>query len=206
MGADLRQKDAGKAAKGAAKAPKIVRRELKSIATPGTITDGSMLGAELQRHCISIKVVLPLMRSLHAPGGTDGFVLFEQEYTPDAATAPTFGVCVLDAALAEFTSTTLIDDTSCTALETLMRQHNVIEIVHERGNLSNSTFRMLRSAVGDDCKWVCLKPQVQSLDADATKEALEKMFTADGEGEVPAILKSVYSSKILMEALGGLLW
>lgn len=61
LGAELRNKDekVGKGKKVAAAAPKgkgIVRRELKTVLTNGTIVDASMLTDDLGSHCVSIKV------------------------------------------------------------------------------------------------------------------------------------------------------
>jgi DNA mismatch repair protein MSH6 len=56
----MRKKDAKATTKGkAVPAGKgIVRRELKSVLTTGTIVDGSMLTDDLASHCVAIKVRL----------------------------------------------------------------------------------------------------------------------------------------------------
>jgi DNA mismatch repair protein MSH6 len=59
LGAEIRNKDA-KAAAGKGKAKgggkEIVRRELKSVLTTGTIVDGTMLTDDMSNHCVAIKV------------------------------------------------------------------------------------------------------------------------------------------------------
>jgi DNA mismatch repair protein MSH6 len=58
LGAELRLKDGkanGKAGKDSG-GKAIVRRELKSVYTSGTLVDGSMLTDDLSNHCVSIKV------------------------------------------------------------------------------------------------------------------------------------------------------
>lgn len=55
LGAEMRLKD-GKAAGQKTPAKSIVRRELKSVLTAGTLVDGSMLTDDLASHCVSIKV------------------------------------------------------------------------------------------------------------------------------------------------------
>ena len=59
LGAEIRVKD-GKKGKGKVTAEKkgIVRRELRSVLTTGTIVDGSMLTDDLASHCVAIKVSL----------------------------------------------------------------------------------------------------------------------------------------------------
>lgn len=52
---DAKGKDGGKG-KAAVKGKGIVRRELQSVLTTGTIVDGSMLTEELASHCVAIKV------------------------------------------------------------------------------------------------------------------------------------------------------
>lgn len=59
----MRNKDSK--AKGKAPSGKtIVRRELKSVLTTGTIVDGSLLTDDLASHCVAIKVgpILKLAR------------------------------------------------------------------------------------------------------------------------------------------------
>lgn len=58
LGAELRVKD-GKKGGPKAKGPAgktIVRRELKSVLTSGTIVDGTLLTDDLASHCVAIKV------------------------------------------------------------------------------------------------------------------------------------------------------
>lgn len=55
----MRVKDAKKG-KGAAEKKGIVRRELKTVLTTGTIVDGSMLTDDLANHCVAIKVGLDI--------------------------------------------------------------------------------------------------------------------------------------------------
>lgn len=58
LGAELRVKDSKAKGKQPAKssAKTIVRRELKSVLTGGTIVDGSLLTDDLSSHCVAIKV------------------------------------------------------------------------------------------------------------------------------------------------------
>ncbi|KAK4055994.1 DNA mismatch repair protein msh6 [Microbotryomycetes sp. JL221] len=191
LGAEIRQKD-GKAKGEAKKGKDIVRRELKSVLTTGTIVDGALLTDDLANHCVSIK-----------------------EFTPDAASAPTFGVCVLDAATAQFQLSSFTDDACRTQVETLIRQLKPKELIHEKGNLSVSTLRLLRNSLGIDCQWTMLKPGTEFLREDDTKAELRKMFGAtqaddddvmDQDANVPEQIREMYDEPVVMSALGGMIW
>lgn len=136
---------------------------------------------------------------------------------------PTFGVCVLDASTAEFSLSSFEDDTCRTQLETLIRQLKPKEIIHEKGNLSVSTLRMLRSALSVDCQWTALKAGTEFLRPEDTREELKKLFKPkafDEDGEpmevedddddedarVPENIRIMYDKPIAMSALGGMIW
>lgn len=203
LGAEMRVKDGKKAGKPAPKPPggrEIVRRELKSVLTSGTIVDGTMLEDDLANHCVSIK-----------------------EFTPTSGNNPTFGVCVVDAATAEFQLSTFEDDISRTQLETLIRQHKPKELIHEKGNLTVATLRVLRSSVSLECQWTALKPGTEFLRPEDTKRELVKLFTpakkADDENgdldmhgdeatgpSIPEAITKMYDQDQAMSALGGMIW
>lgn len=66
LGAELRAKDAkAKAGSKGAVAKQIVRRELKTVLTTGTIVDGALLTDDLGSHCVAIKVRQPSTLPLH---------------------------------------------------------------------------------------------------------------------------------------------
>ncbi|GAA5881916.1 hypothetical protein JCM16303_003463 [Sporobolomyces ruberrimus] len=200
LGAEIRNKDAKAAAgKGKAKAPgkEIVRRELKSVLTSGTIVDGTMLTDDMSNHCVAVK---------EEPSETSGM--------------PTFGVCVLDASTAGFSLSHFHDDVSRTQLETLIRQLKPKEIIHQKGNLSVSTLRLLRNCLGIDTQWTALKEGKEFLRADDAREEVIKLFKAAAKGKeasedhdevdddslVPADIRKMYDKPVAMSALGGMVW
>jgi hypothetical protein len=77
LGAEIRNKDdkaAGGKGKGQAKSAgtqkngkEIVRRELKSVLTGGTIVEGEMLTDDMSNHCVAIKVRLSIPLSHASP-------------------------------------------------------------------------------------------------------------------------------------------
>ncbi|SDA02255.1 BZ3501_MvSof-1269-A2-R1_C50g00263 [Microbotryum saponariae] len=206
LGAEIRVKDGKANGKPAAKKTgsqkEIVRRELKSVLTSGTLVDGSLLTDDLSSHCVAIK-----------------------EDTPTASSIPTFGVCVLDASTAQFDLSFFADDTGRTQLETLIRQLKPKEVIHEKGNLTVSTLRLLRSCLSIDTQWTALKAGTEFKRADDTRKSLVKLFkqakeanssndgidveTAAEEEEValvPESIRSMYDKPLAMSALGGMIW
>ncbi|SCV67515.1 BQ2448_5126 [Microbotryum intermedium] len=206
LGAEIRVKD-GKAngkptAKKTGNQKEIVRRELKSVLTSGTLVDGSLLTDDLSSHCVAIK-----------------------EDTPTASSIPTFGVCVLDASTAQFDLSFFADDTGRTQLETLIRQLKPKEVIHEKGNLTVSTLRLLRSCLSIDTQWTALKAGTEFKRADDTRKSLVKLFkqakdanSADDDIDVeataeedeaalvPESIRSMYDKPLAMSALGGMIW
>ncbi|KDE02450.1 hypothetical protein MVLG_07000 [Microbotryum lychnidis-dioicae p1A1 Lamole] len=206
LGAEIRVKDGKANGKPAAKKTgsqkEIVRRELKSVLTSGTLVDGSLLTDDLSSHCVAIK-----------------------EDTPTASSIPTFGVCVLDASTAQFDLSFFADDTGRTQLETLIRQLKPKEVIHEKGNLTVSTLRLLRSCLSIDTQWTALKAGTEFKRADDTRKSLVKLFkqakeanssnddidveTTAAEEEValvPESIRSMYDKPLAMSALGGMIW
>ena len=205
IGAEIRMKD-GKSA-GASKTKskgkaaggdedKIVQRELKTVLTTGTLVDAELLSDDQASHCVAIK-----------------------EYTPSTSSSPVFGVCAVDAATAEFSLSSFEDDISRTGVETLMRQLKPKELLHEKGNLSAATVRLLRNTLSLDCQWTALKPEKEFLTADAARVEIRHMFAAhDGGGAMdvdgdesagatlPEAIRQVYDKPVAMSALGGMIW
>ncbi|GAA6021689.1 hypothetical protein JCM8202_004312 [Rhodotorula sphaerocarpa] len=212
LGAEIRNKDdkkaGGKAGKSSAKqanGKEIVRRELKSVLTGGTIVDGSMLTDDMSNHCVAIK-----------------------EDTPSPISPPSFGVCVLDASTAEFSLSFFVDDASRTELETLVRQLKPKELIHQKGNLSVSTLRLLRNCVGIDCQWTALKEGKEFLRAEDAKDEVVKLFKENGAGAaeaavemdvdeaaedcspedaiLPGNIRKMLDKPVAMSALGAMVW
>ena len=105
LGKEMRERDGD-----VKKKDDIIRRELTSIFTSGTLVDGGLIGSDMGAYCLSIK-----------------------ECT-DKATAGViqFGVCFVDTATAEFSLCYIDDDTERTQLETLLIQLRPKEIIYEK--------------------------------------------------------------------------
>jgi DNA mismatch repair protein MSH6 len=117
IGKQIRDRESSK------KEEKIIRRELTSVLTAGTLIDGGLLTNDLSTFCMAIK---------------------ENKENP-----PTFGVCFVDTATAEFNFTHFLDDADCTQLETLLVQINPREVVLEKGQVSPITLKLLKNSLQD---------------------------------------------------------
>ncbi|GAA5901645.1 hypothetical protein JCM6882_006031 [Rhodosporidiobolus microsporus] len=208
LGAEIRNKDdkaaggkakpKGKTATKNANGKEIVRRELKSVLTGGTIVEGEMLTDDMSSHCVAIK-----------------------EDTPTPSSPPSFGVCVLDASTAEFQLSHFTDDACRTELETLIRQLKPKELIHQKGNLSVATLRLLRSCLGLECQWTALKEGKEFLRPQDAKDEVERLFAEVGKGKeggeemevegvaegevVPESIRQMYDKPVAMSALGGMI-
>ena len=161
----------------------IVRRELRHVVTGGTVVDGAVLADDLSSYCVCIK---------EQPAERDG--------------APRFGVCTLDASTAEFRLTTFEDDAVLTRLETLLRSLRVKEVLHEKGVMSPSTLRLVRSVVPTNCQLTMLRPHTEFLDAPATVARLESLFHTGTPADLPGPLVPLLDEPLAVSALGGMLW
>ncbi|KAM0755699.1 DNA mismatch repair protein Msh6 [Meredithblackwellia eburnea MCA 4105] len=206
LGAEMRVKDGkakGKSGGTASNGKAIVRRELKSVLTSGTIVDGSMLTDDLSNHCVAVK-----------------------EEISSPTSPPIFGVCVLDASTAGFSFSYFEDDISRTQLETLIRQLKPKELIHQKGNLSVSTLRTLRNSMSLECQWTAIKAGTEFLSEDETKQELRKYFSGKGrkgshddededeemeedgneDARIPEKLKVLFDKPVTMSALGAMIW
>lgn len=107
---------------------KIVRRELASVLTNGTVVDEAFLSTDEASHCLAIKV------GLDSPGAARTWLtticLYQEELGEQGRSS--FGICILDAATGQFDLTAFDDDIVCTKLETLLRQLRPKEIIHAK--------------------------------------------------------------------------
>ncbi|OAV92014.1 hypothetical protein PTTG_03580 [Puccinia triticina 1-1 BBBD Race 1] len=187
LGAEMRNKGSLPASKYAKPPPQqkgsgkeIVRRELRSVVTSGTIVDGSILTDDAATCLLAIK----------------------ENY--NSSDFPVFGVIIMDAATAEFNLTHFEDSANRTHLETIMSRFKPKEILHEKSGLSPATLRVLRNTASSDCTWTALKSDEFSEPEECVCR-LTELFQESG-GQIPEVFKSFNSKVETMQALGGLLW
>lgn len=158
----------------------IVRRELRSVVTSGTIVDGNILTDDAATCLLAIKETL----------NSSGF--------------PVFGVIVMDAATAEFNLSHFEDSANRTHLETIMSRFKPKEILHEKSGLSSASLRVLRNTASSDCTWTALKSE-EFLELEECVCRLAELFQESG-GQIPETIQSFYNKVETIQALGGLLW
>ncbi|KAI7818742.1 muts domain V-domain-containing protein [Gamsiella multidivaricata] len=171
---------------------KVIRRELHSILTAGTLTDSGLLTNEMATYCMAIK-------ELVRPGA---------EHLPTQ-----FGVAFVDTSTAEFNLATFYDDMDRTKFETLITQIKPKEIVVEKGGLSVRSTRILKNSLGANTIWNHLQPESQFWNALDTADELRirAYFGEDVPGTVatdcwPPALQKMKDYGAVMSALGGLVW
>lgn len=209
-GKDMRTKGKG------GKAADIVVRELVQVMTAGTITDANNLSDDMATYCVAIKERL----ADEAFEGEDGITGGGDGESMSAR--PTFGVCVVDAATAQFSMLHFQDDVSRAGLETLIRSLRIKELLHEKAGLSKRTLRMLRNSLPSSCQITLLKPDTEFLDAQTTLRKLNTLFNPDlarlspapsldevDEADpqlLPGAIASMLDKEEAISALGGLLF
>ncbi|KAF9427910.1 DNA mismatch repair protein msh6 [Podila epigama] len=173
-------------------APKVIRRELHSILTAGTLTDSGLLTNEMATYCMAIKEVTRAGAE-HLPAQ--------------------FGIAFVDTSTAEFNVATFYDDMDRTKFETLITQIKPKEVVVEKGGLSVRSTRILKNALGTNAIWNHLQPETQFWDAMTTKDEIRirEYFGKNVPGTVdsehwPEALQKMEGNFAVLSAFGGLVW
>ncbi|KAG0090751.1 DNA mismatch repair protein msh6 [Podila epicladia] len=173
-------------------APKVIRRELHSILTAGTLTDSGLLTNEMATYCMAVK-------ELSRPGA---------EHLPTQ-----FGIAFVDTSTAEFSLATFYDDMDRTKFETLITQIKPREVVVEKGGLSVRSTRILKNTLGVNAIWNHLQPETQFWDAMTTRDEIRirEYFGKNVPGATdsecwPAALEKMEGNLAVLSAFGGLIW
>ncbi|KAJ8324765.1 DNA mismatch repair protein msh6 [Batrachochytrium dendrobatidis] len=177
------------------KEDKIIRRELTSVLTAGTLVDAGLLTNDLNTYCMAIKEEV------------------SAEHLP-----PTFGVCFVDTASAEFNICTFEDDVDRTKFTTLIMQVKPTELVLEKSMLSKATMRILKNSLENPIFNFLLRDK-EFWDEEVTMDELnrggyfkdmastlpnESSSTVDSSW--PQALRESINHSIAMSAFGGLLF
>ncbi|KAG9301665.1 hypothetical protein G9A89_016736 [Geosiphon pyriformis] len=199
LGKEMREKASNK------KEEKIIRRELTSILTAGTLVDGGFLTNDMGTYSMAIKEDC-------------GF-----DHEP-----PSFGICFVDTAIGEFNLASFKDDVNRTQFETLIIQLKPREIIYEKRNLSKRTQRILKDCI-PNLILNPLDPESQFWNAQTTigelnrcgyfepksknnlklteeEENISNSQENDVEEVFPMAIQVAKTRPIMMSALGGLLW
>lgn len=180
LGKEMRERDD----KQKKKEEKVIRRELASVLTGGTLTDGGMLQTDMADYCVAIK-----------EAEVDGL--------------PAFGVAFVDTATAQFDLVEFVDDTDYTKFETLIAQLRPLELLLEKSSLSARALRILKSNTTPTTIWNWLKAIKEFWPADITAREIEASayFSKkedDEQDSWPKALREATEKTLAMSAFGAL--
>jgi DNA mismatch repair protein MSH6 len=181
LGKDMREREDGSKKK----EEKVIRRELASVLTAGTLVDGGMLQDDLATYCAAIK---------------------ESEKNG----LPAFGIAFVDTATAQFHLAEFVDDADMTRFETFIAQTRPGELLLEKGCISPKALRMLKNNTPPTTIWNYLKPDKEFLPAEKTRMKIdgEAYFDKNAEDSIdtwPAALREAKEKELVFSALGALI-
>jgi len=169
----------------AKKEEKVIRRELASVLTAGTLVDGGMLQDDLSTFCVAIKEI-------------------------DKDNLPAFGIAFVDTATAQFHLTEFVDDVDMTKFETFVAQTRPGELLLEKSCISAKALRILKNNTSPTTIWNYLKPGKEFWPADITCREIDAsgyFVSADKDNAEawPTVLQEAREKELVMSAFGALL-
>lgn len=181
LGKDMRERTESKK-----KEDKVIRRELASVLTAGTLVDGGMLQDDMATYCVAIKETICDGKSV-------------------------FGIAFVDTATAQFYLAHFADDIDMTRFETFVAQTRPGELLLEKGGISTKALRILKNNTSPTTIWNYLKPDKEFLSAEKTRmkldgEAYFDKTVEDGIDAWPAALRAAKEKEQTFSALGALVW
>jgi len=181
LGKEMREREGAKASQ----KEKIIRRELATVLTAGTLVDGGMLQGDQATYCVAIR---------------------EQEVD----NLPTFGIAFVDTATAQFHLVDIEDDADMTKFETFVAQIRPAELLLERSCLSAKATRILKNNTNQTTIWNWLKPTKEFWPGDiAAREVEASAYFLPKEGSDddpwPKALREATEKEMVMSAFGALI-
>ncbi|KAF1830967.1 DNA mismatch repair protein Msh6 [Decorospora gaudefroyi] len=186
LGKEMRERDDKvKTPKKATKENKVIRRELATVLTSGTLVDTGMLQSDMSTYCMAIKEI-------------------------DRHDLPAFGVAFVDTATAQFQLCEFTDDVDMTKFETLIAQLRPGELLLEKSCVSAKALRILKNNTPPTVIWNWLKPNKEFWPADIAIREVEanNYFESPTEDNIeawPPVLREARGQELVMSAFGGLL-
>ncbi|KAF2705002.1 DNA mismatch repair protein Msh6 [Pleomassaria siparia CBS 279.74] len=185
LGKEMRERDDDNKPAKKAKEEKIIRRELASVLTSGTLVDTGMLQDEMSTYCMAVKEI-------------------------DCDNLPAFGVAFVDTATAQFQLCEFTDDIDMTRFETLIAQMRPGELLLEKACISAKAMRILKNNSTPTTLWNPLKPGKEFWASGRTIAEIEasKYFESPTEDDIeawPPVLREARDQELAMSAFGALL-
>ncbi|KAF2140821.1 uncharacterized protein K452DRAFT_327169 [Aplosporella prunicola CBS 121167] len=182
---EMRERGGAKPTK-VSKEDKVIRRELSTVLTAGTLVDGGMLQDDMSTYCVAIKEV-------------------------DRDDLPAFGIAFVDTATAQFQLCEFEDDVDMTKFETFVAQIRPGELLLEKSCISAKALRILKNNTSPTTLWNYLKPSKEFWSADNTSREIDASgyFVSADQNNIeawPTVLREAKEDKDLaMSAFGALL-
>lgn len=182
---EMRERDGEPTKKGPAKKEeKVIRRELASILTSGTLVDAGMLQDDMSTYCAAIKEI-------------------------DRDNHPAFGIAFVDTATAQFFMAEFEDDVDMTKFETFVAQTRPGELLLEKSCISAKALRILKNNTTPTTIWNHLKPGKEFWPADITSREIDASgyFVSKDRENIeawPTVLREAREKELAMSAFGAL--
>ncbi|KAK3711686.1 DNA mismatch repair protein msh6 [Vermiconidia calcicola] len=166
------------------KEEKVIRRELASVLTAGTLVDGGMLQDDMATYCAAIKET-------------------------EVEGRPAFGIAFVDTATAQFHLAEFVDDADMTRFETFVAQTRPGELLIEKGCMSTKALRILKNNTPPTTIWNYLKPDKEFLTAEKTRMKIDgegyfDKSVEDSDDSWPSVLREAKEKAFVFSALGAL--
>ncbi|KAB8265872.1 muts domain V-domain-containing protein [Aspergillus pseudonomiae] len=180
LGKEMRERDGKKGGK----EDKVIRRELASVLTAGTLVEGSMLQDDMSTYCVAIKEAI-------------------------IEDSPAFGLAFVDTATGQFFLSEFVDDADMTKFETFVAQTRPQELLLEKSTISQKALRILKNNTGPTTIWNHLKPGKEFWEADITVKELDvsEYFVSEDDDNLkawPEALRAARDKELVMSAFGAL--
>lgn len=183
----------------AQKEDKIIRRELTSVLTTGTLVDGEFLTSDHSSFLMAIK---------------------EEQHNPQLP--PKFGVAFVDTATAEFNISSFTDDMNRTKLETILAQLRPREFVIEKNQISKASMKIIKTTGSSQAQFNFLTPGIEFWSPEIALEELKNgdyfntasdsddLMDQDGKTGTddawPDAVKEAVKDPLSLSAFGALVW
>lgn len=180
LGKEMRERDGKKPGKD----DKVIKRELSSVLTAGTLVEGSMLQDDMSTYCVAIKEAI-----------------IEEK--------PAFGLAFVDTATGQFFLSEFVDDPDMTKFETFVAQTRPQELLLEKSVVSPRAVRLLKNNTGPTTIWNYLKPMKEFWESDITVKELDasEYFVSPDDDNLhawPETLREAREKELVMSAFGAL--
>ncbi|KAK5141114.1 hypothetical protein LTR04_002723, partial [Oleoguttula sp. CCFEE 6159] len=160
----------------ASKVDKVIRRELASVLTAGTLVDGGMLQDDMSTYCVAIKEM-------------------------DIDNLPTFGIAFVDTATAQFYLTDFVDDVDMTKFETFVAQTRPGELLLEKVTRAGPGPTTIWNYLKPGKEFWASDITCREIDASGYFVLQDR----DNAEAWPAVLREARDKELVMSAFGALL-